>query len=71
MGSRRGKDPGGSELSLPEVLEASDVRVPVGYRRKAGLTVMEHVGVDDALDVLEMLGIGRVPMVREVGEPIV
>lgn len=71
MASSRGKDPGGSELSLPEVLETSDLRVPVGHRRKAGLTVVEHVDPEHVADVLDMLGIGRVPAVREVGEPIV
>lgn len=71
MASTRGKDPGGSELSLPDVLSATDVRVPQGYRRKAGVTVVEHVGPENARDVLDMLGIGRVPVVREVGEPIV
>jgi hypothetical protein len=68
---RRKRDPGGSELSLPDVLDASDVRVPVGYRRKAGLTVVEHVPVDEAPVVLAMLGIGPAPVVREEGEPIV
>jgi hypothetical protein len=68
---RRKRDPGGSELSLPDVLDASDVRVPVGYRRMAGLTVVEHVGKDEAPEVLAMLGIGVAPTVREEGEPIV
>ena len=71
MSIRKNRDPGGSELSLPDVLDASDVRVPVGYRRKAGVTVVEHVDRHEAGTVLDMLGIGRVPMVREEGEPIV
>lgn len=71
MARRKNRDPGGSELSLPDVLDASDVRVPQGYRRKAGLTVVEHVTKDEAPCVLAMLGIGPVPVLREEGEPIV
>lgn len=71
MARRKNRDPGGSELSLPDVLDASDVRVPQGYRRMAGVTVMEHVAPHEALVMLDMLGIGPVPMVREEGEPIV
>lgn len=68
---RRNRDSGGSDLHMPEVLEACEVRVPMGYRRKAALTVMEHVEVAVAEEVLDMLGIGREPTLREEGEPIV
>lgn len=68
---RRNRDPGGSELSLPEVLDASDVRVPVGYRRLAGLTVVENVPHEEAPAILSMLGIDASAELREVGEPYV
>jgi CBS domain-containing protein len=63
-------DPGGSDLSLPTGLDVTDSTVPPGYRRKAGITVVENVPADEARLVLEMLGIGAVPVVRERGEPI-
>lgn len=64
-------DVGGSDLNLPEVLEATDTTVPRGYRRKAGMTVVENVHRDEARDLLEMLGIGSPPAIREQGESIV
>jgi hypothetical protein len=63
-------DPGGSDLSLSTSMDVTDTSVPVGYRRKAGLTVVENVPTDEAREVLEMLGIGADPKVRERGESL-
>lgn len=68
---RRNNDSGGSELHLPNVLDAGEVTVPKGYRRRAGMTVVENVPPDEARAVLDMLGIGARPVVREQGEPYV
>jgi len=61
-------DPGGSDLSLSTSMDVTDTTVPVGYRRKAGITVVENVPTPEARELLDMLGIGPVPMVRERGE---
>jgi hypothetical protein len=68
---RRRSDSGGSDLHLAGVLDAGEVTVPRGYRRLAGMTVVENVPAKEAREVLEMLGIGVCPLIREQGEPIV
>jgi hypothetical protein len=63
-------DPGGSDLSMSTSMDVTDTTVPVGFRRKAGITVVENVPADEARELLEMLGIGTPPMVREQGETV-